>query len=240
MKLLPKSQIAQLKEREKAREAAEGLKIARRVDELRELQSNTEKKLNDFRASTLQVIGEDIKNLDEQRAKLAAEVSSLEKKLASMEPALGTTRKELSLKEKQLVLQEQQLLKEKESVNLQEIDVVEAKKSLADLIAQQKTMNQAAKISSRKAEEAQSEALAHLAQSKTTHEKTEKEKKAFETYSSQQKSLLRQKEGELSDKEQQLAKEQKEIETEKKRLDDRRKMIERTVERLRKQRINVE
>jgi len=240
MKLLRKSEITSLKERDRVREIAEGQKIARKVDELRELQSTTEKKLNDFRDSSLRTIGEEIKTLGAQRDTLAAEVSSLQKKLDSMLPNLGTTREELDKKEDELKNLEQFLAKQKEHLDIQELDIIEVKKELSDTLAKEKTTKQATWVALVKAEEAKADALNEFVKAKNAFEKVEQEKSLAEADIAFRQEQLSAKEEELNEKESILNKERKELEREKVKLADRQKMVERTLERLREQRIHAE
>ena len=53
IKLLSKSEIDKAKNADKAKEIAEGLKISRKVDSLRELMADEEKALEKFRSESL-------------------------------------------------------------------------------------------------------------------------------------------------------------------------------------------
>ena len=78
MRLLTKSDIDQKKAIEVRQAREEGLKLARRVDSLREVQAQEEKSLQKFRAETLATIHEETKEAAEKRDTLKAECQALE------------------------------------------------------------------------------------------------------------------------------------------------------------------
>lgn len=78
LKLLSKNEIAKAKSEERAREIAEGLKISRKVDSLRELQADEERNLFKWRDQTLKAIGDEIDKLLRKKEKLEAEIKELE------------------------------------------------------------------------------------------------------------------------------------------------------------------
>lgn len=80
MKLLPKSEIDRLKAVEKKAEIDEGLKLARKIDNLREVRAAEEAALETFRRETLTNINEEISQKVTERDTLKAEVTGLEKR----------------------------------------------------------------------------------------------------------------------------------------------------------------
>ncbi len=239
MKLLRKPEIIALKEREKAREIVEGVKVARKVDELRELQANTEKKLSDFRDSSLRVIQGQIETLGVQRDHLVAEVSSLQKKLDAMLPGMETKREELYKKEKELTELSNYLNERDENIRFAEIDILEVKKELSDSLLRQQTNELVSKRASLKAEEAKAGALSSLSRAKITLENTEKEKQKIEVEIAEKQAKINFQVKELNEKAKELDEERKKLEQEKVKLAYRNAMLNRTLERLKKQRINV-
>jgi chromosome segregation ATPase len=61
MKLLDKKKIVEIKAKERQTEINEGIKLAKRIDSLREIQAEEEKSLAVFRNATLKKINDDIK-----------------------------------------------------------------------------------------------------------------------------------------------------------------------------------
>ncbi len=239
MKLLRKSEVMALKERERTREATEGLKIARKIDGLRELQSNTELKLNDFRNSYLRAWGDEQKKLEEQKAKLSHEVAYLQKKLSLMLPGMGTKREELAKKEKELKELSAFISQRAEELNVQEIDILDAKKELADSLARARTDEANAKSFLALAVGKDGAATAALNRAKAMENSAEWQKTRIEAQLGEKSAVLNQKERELAEKEADLSKQQQNINMEKVKLADRNAMLDRTLDRLKKARIHV-
>ncbi len=78
MKLLPKSEIDKKKAAEQYTAVEEGLKLARRVDNLREVAADEEQSLSEYRIKTLTAIHEETKEAAEKRDSLQKEVADLE------------------------------------------------------------------------------------------------------------------------------------------------------------------
>jgi len=79
-RLLKKSEVDQAKALDRQREINEGLKIAKRVDILRETHAQEETSLQTFRQKTLAEIHEEITKKTEERDNLADEVRKLERR----------------------------------------------------------------------------------------------------------------------------------------------------------------
>jgi hypothetical protein len=77
MRLLPKSEIHKLKAEAQKQSIDEGVKLAKRVDRLREVASEEEASLARFRTETLASINKDIVELDEQKSTLTGEIKHL-------------------------------------------------------------------------------------------------------------------------------------------------------------------
>lgn len=84
MRLLKKSEVTKQKSLERQREVEEGMKLARRVDSLRELQANEEESFSKFREKTVKKINDDIAALAEKRNVLSDEVRLLHLKRTDM------------------------------------------------------------------------------------------------------------------------------------------------------------
>lgn len=115
MKLLNKKEIDIAKESERKRDIDEGLKLARRVDNLREIAAKEEQSLALFRQKTLKAINEDIRNLSSEKELLSNEVRLLRKEIAEGLAPLRVRREEI---ENQLsnLLSEQTKLQEKKNL----------------------------------------------------------------------------------------------------------------------------
>jgi F0F1-type ATP synthase membrane subunit b/b' len=87
MKLLAKSDLVKAKAFDRQREMDEGLKLAKRVDTLREVAAEEEASLAKFRTTTLSVIGDEIIAITNKRDVLKQEVKSLEgRKVIALTP----------------------------------------------------------------------------------------------------------------------------------------------------------
>lgn len=80
MRLLDKQTIATQKSSERAKEVAEGVKLAKSIDSLRETHAKEQSKLKLFRDSTLRNIKEEIDVLLQRKNALQAEIAALEVK----------------------------------------------------------------------------------------------------------------------------------------------------------------
>lgn len=240
MRLLKKQEIASLKAKEQAREIQEGVKIASKVDSLRELQATTEQNLEKYRRETLASVQKDIDIAIDRRDEIKKEILVLQDKLDAMLPGMETTRKELKKKEEYLEKTSLDIERRKEELSLAELDILEAKKEAKDTLARVKTLESAIALSAQKSAEYEEKTR------KTLHSTTEAEK-ALLRRKNEQEMEFNERERAISTKEDilitqgvLLEKEKKELNAEKIKLADRRAMIERTMERLKKQRINVE
>lgn len=80
MRLLEPKEVDALKARDKAREIAEGVKLAKQVDNLREVKAQEEASLAKFRSESLAKIHEQIKQESDKRDALKREVYDLEER----------------------------------------------------------------------------------------------------------------------------------------------------------------
>lgn len=112
MKLLKKSEVQQIKAKERQKEVEEGLKLARRVDSLREIAAEEEKSLALYREKSISRIQEAINELIESKHSLQGEVEVLERQ---REEALAPlTALEERLNEQDILLQKEQASFEEE------------------------------------------------------------------------------------------------------------------------------
>lgn len=184
MKLLARSDIQRLKADEYRREREEGMKLARRVDSLRELSSVEEKSLEDFRKKTLEQIHKEITEASSKKEALIGEVRDLEKR---RKKALAPLDKELEvLKEERLALDEgkEYLAQFESNLNLQKMRQDAREKTLTVLESQVKSTNMRAHAlleetekKNQNAANLEEKALALLTRTQTYAKKTEKDLK---------------------------------------------------------------
>lgn len=94
MKLLSREDIAKQKSSERKSEVDEGIKLARKIDVLRETASNEETKLSKFRAEGLKQLKEDIDGLMSLKTALERDVQTL---YESIEVAKGKLQQFISI-----------------------------------------------------------------------------------------------------------------------------------------------
>lgn len=126
MRLLPKQEVNIRQAQQKKAEIDEGLKLARRIDSLREIAAQEEASLASFRSSTLKAIQEDIKKLENERNAVKKEVDDLRKELKE-----GTKR--LDVRENELKEHAESLKKLETTLNSR----VQALKTLATKLKEQ-------------------------------------------------------------------------------------------------------
>lgn len=122
MKLLSKSDIATAKAKDKRREIDEGLKIAQRVDSLRETQAMEEAALTKFRKETLIAINQEIVSETRKKNELLKEVSDLEDRKREALKPLDEAWNAVRAKEEELTEYAHQLHQDREILSQAEKD----------------------------------------------------------------------------------------------------------------------
>lgn len=231
MKLLPKSEIDKMKAVERKREIDEGLKLAKRVDNLREVAAAEEASLRKFRNETVKVIYD--------------EITKEEQKLNALKGEIVRAQKEREELKKPLDAEWARVEKAKAAINLREISVTEREKGVSAneralkdtreearvLLGQAKIKNELARTRLHSADNDAKEAKVTLNNARDI----EKKARAFEASVSD--SLLHRTK-EVADRESsakleqvRLANWQKQLADEWKLLEDRKKAFERRIKR---------
>jgi len=109
IKLLPKQEISRLQAEEKRVAIQEGVKLARRVDNLREIAAQEEASLASFRTATLTEIKKQTDDAKSKRDSLLKEVADLRKEIQD-----GT--QVLDIRENVLVSREEDLVKQQKDI----------------------------------------------------------------------------------------------------------------------------
>lgn len=234
LRLLQKSEIVQAKSLERKLEIDEGLKLARRIDNLRKIATEEEKSLEQFRRETTSHIYNEIALLTEQKEVLTQEVIQL---LHTREKLLEPLHNEWELVKKQKVKVEEDILElhtKIDAVNEQEeilkekllqieIDTkniaIEKQSSFKELTEAVKAKKQA-DLYLQEAMETRIEANSFVATAKANA--SEKER----TFKVREKNI--------EDKEQELQDLQKELIIERKQLADLRTTLETELKRIKK------
>lgn len=237
VKLLPKSELATLKAKERAIEVREGVKLATKVDGLRELQAKTEKEFELYKTSTLSAITEEITKINEEKEKISGELRTLKEEYDLLLPEIPIKRKELAEFEKTLMKWEHKLEKREEKAGLSEIDVAEA----LDAAESTRIMNEDNERITRnlliQTNKAKIEAEQTLATARKIQEQAIKERQDSEATLNLRELSIKTKEQELSRTESILMNDQRELINEKRKVDDMRQTLQRSIERIKNNRL---
>lgn len=91
MQLLDKKKIAIQKSIERETEVKEGMKLAKKVDALREMAANEESKLTKFRMESLKIIKDEINVLVTEKTALEAEITSIKDRRTELQKPLDSS-----------------------------------------------------------------------------------------------------------------------------------------------------
>ena len=232
IKLLPKSGIADLKAKEQARTVEEGLKLAKRVDGLRETYAKTEQDLEKYRTATLEAIGKEIGDLEEKKDTLTAEFRAMKSKYDSLMPEIATKRIELFQFEKSLRAWEKKLEKREEESGLAEIDVFEAKEKAETLLKSHEDNERISRHLVIQAKERESDAMKARANAREIEAKAQSDAKDMEAMFILRECSIKTEEKDILIKKTELMNERKQLEIEKLRVKDQRETLQRSLARL--------
>jgi len=147
MRLLSKSEVTQAKALERQKEIEEGVKLAKRVDALREVGAEEEKSLSKFRSETILSIKNEITAKLDERDTLVKEVEELrEERRVLMEPLteekqkLENQKQELQKVKKELDERNQELVSREIGLNGREKDIIIQERRADDMHSTQETL----------------------------------------------------------------------------------------------------
>lgn len=237
IRLLKKEEIAQAKASERNKEIAEGLKLSKRVDNLRELQATTEANYEKFHEKALGTIMEDIRALEERKQVLISETDLIRKELLNETTLTREERKNLESLKLSLQEKQEELTQKQSDITFQEIDIAialqDAKESEARAISHEvitRNLQASAEYDRQDAAEKRKEAI-------LMEKQTEKFKSDTEGMLFLRENNIKVKERELETLEQSLMTDRKDVALEKIRLADQRHTLERSLERLKQKRL---
>jgi hypothetical protein len=234
LKLLDKRDVAQLKARERALEVSEGMKLAQRVDALRETQAEEEASLANFRMRTIEAINNETKALEDKKNILQLEVDALESR--KVQALLPLTAKENALREQAKQLDEaSDAMKSVEAVLRAERAALESDKAVVagrerDIAQMQERTST---LLSGAAEIHDDNEARRVALNARERDITNQDK-ALESKKEKMEKLLEEREDNVVKAEEKLRKEQKKLEDDFRRLESREGTLERSITRLKK------
>lgn len=234
IKLLAKSEVDRLKASEQRVAVEEGLKVARRVDRLREVSADTEAAYKKFRDESIAKINEEIAYKQEERAKVTAEVNEatalrdrLQKPLDDEWVAVRIAKREADERaEKQDA--RQHLLDDRE----REVELTE--KKVIGIVARATTREEASTTSLRDASAALNKANLAQASAERIKEDALKYSKKVNEELMHRDAMASSRERSATIKEQDLVAREKALADGWKLLDDRTALFERTIKRVNK------
>lgn len=130
MRLLKKKEIDKLKAADRKREIDEGVKLARRVDGLRETSAKEEASLEQYRTATLASIGAEIIEATNKRDTLSKEVKEYEERKTVALVPLTAQWKELEEEKATLAEEQASWTKRREGWEDAELDLKERKRQI--------------------------------------------------------------------------------------------------------------
>ena len=139
IKLLEKSELDKAKSNDRAKEIAEGLKISRKVDALREQLAKEDKTLDDFRKATLATIATEFNLANQEKESVLAEVKLLRAEKADGLKSVDAGMAELRLLGGSLSEREQKLLAQEQALDGQKVAVAITLKNTEDELARAQT-----------------------------------------------------------------------------------------------------
>lgn len=229
MKLLSKSEVAKAQADAKKREIDEGLKLARKVDNLREIKAQEEASLEKFRKDTVSKINEEITALTSQRDTLTSEVAQLKKERKKlMEPLDGEWEK---IHEAKLDLsnRENLITSKEETISKQESITRSNLKESKDTLERSILKDERAADLLKSADDANKEATKALKNAKDVEAKALSSKEEVEKELAERDMAMAAKERGLEMRDANLKTKEADLEKEWALLEDRKAMVERRI-----------
>jgi hypothetical protein len=231
MKLLPRKEFDAARAREQKAAIDEGAKLARRVDNLREVAATEEENLRNFRTRTIKKIREDIEKEEQILSSLRREVKNTRSAIAKEEQEIETKRKYLQDRAEALDIVAESIDKrEKESNqrekdtewNLSEAHRIRAQAETKNLLADQRLLD--AKRDGILAQEV-------LESANRVHEKAQTKLRTVNLALAEREKAVKKREYSATVRERRNATKTEELRIEWTRLKDRKAMFERTIKR---------
>ncbi len=231
IRLLKKEEIVQRQNADRSKEIAEGLKISRRVDGLRELQAKEEQTLDKFRVETLSAIQKELSELNGEKETLLSEVKVLREEKAK---GLKDVEKQLlSVVSFRNTQDQRELLLDNrvKEIEKREYEIKTNLRNSSDELERVRTHKEEAENLHRASAEDRQEANRILLEAMNTEEKVLADKAKVEQYLSLREQGVAEKEQNLNIKERELKEKEELLYTQKLQLEDREATLERELQR---------
>lgn len=235
MKLLPKSEVSKAHAIAERQKADEGLKLARRIDALRETASDEEAALKKFRTESISQIHADISTESQKLSELKTEVSALEKQKREARKPLDFEWSEVKRNKRETEELQSQVRKHLEMAQSERKDAKEALRSAVNMEARASTKDSIALSALQEAERSRVETQTALTEAQELREKAQKDKEASERELIQRYTECAVRERGIEMREETLNTKLKEVRAMERKLIDRRETLQRTIKRLENQ-----
>jgi hypothetical protein len=237
MKLLSKSEIKKAQHADRALEIAEGLKLSRKVDSLRELKATEEEALTKFRNESLAAITKEINELLLKKESIQKEADALREEMKK-ETTLSREERLHLERLKELLEKKEKEIQEKESaLRLNEIDIATAIQDAHDSLIRATNHEEETTRLHIVASNERMEAQNALVEATAVRENAIKFREDTERELALRESGLARRESDLSIREKNNVDVTRELNAEKIRLADQRATLERELERIKKKRL---
>lgn len=130
MRLLSKREVDQAKQKDRQQEIEEGMKLARKVDDLRETASEEETRLQLFRQKSVEQLHAEIQPLEKKKSSLEEEVKDLEHRKKLALAPLDAEWERMKEEGRKVTLKKFELDDREALVKKSEIDIENSKKEL--------------------------------------------------------------------------------------------------------------
>lgn len=232
IRLLKKDEIAKAKNADRALEIAEGVKLSRRVDSLRELQAKEEKSLEDFRKQSIETINAGIKELSLKKESILSEIKNLEEYRDDIKPSLEKKEAYLNDFEEKLIQKKDELNEKSILLDAREIKTKENLKKSEDYLSQAESRKEISEELHRNADTDRKEAQQTLSHARQIQQNTIVSAQDIEKKLIQRESDVSNRENICVAREKNIEKEEKFINEEKIRIADQQETIKRTLWRM--------
>lgn len=235
MKLLKKSEVSKAQSVEQRTAVEEGLKIARSVDNLREIRAEEERSLVDFRVKSIETIHEEIKSYSEKLENIKREVQFYEERRKDALKPLQEERLRCESQAAALREREEGINDREYAVGVHELAIEVAGKELQ---RQQESINRVLEALADESEESDArskETKSLIAQAQDALAAANRIKRDTEDALTHRESQVAEREGRATLQETANREDRKVIEDEWRLLNDRKAMLERSKKRINNQ-----
>jgi len=234
MKLLTKSEQSKAKALEKNREIQEGLKLAKRVDALREISAQEDKALKEFRKNSLAEISKEISKEASKKEELEKEVKELEDRKTEALKPLDLEWDKVKVAKEELTRKEATLLNGIEGYKAEYEEINRRNKDISNKEAHLATVADIAHDKHDEAEKLLKSAREQALASKKVSEETEREAKTLINNALEKEKYIINREKAISVKEEELRNKEIELAKQVIAIRDREATLERNIKRLKK------